>query len=283
MKKSTIVSYYQSSQWLYRFYCYNEETLGMHFGLWDKSTKNRQDAILNENQRVIQKTGIRRTMRVLDAGCGVGGTALYIARETGARVYGISLDPKQIALARQYATKRHLTPLVDFSAQDYCKTRFPNNFFDVVYAIESVCHANSKLTFLKEAHRILKPEGILHILDGYVARKPATHEERSFVRDFCWAFAVPDLLTPHRMTSLMNKAGFIRIKRTDLTHRVYPTVVDFRRTFHIGIQLVCRIAKFIPREPFRAIYRNYLAMRSVERGYALKIASYDELYAQKQK
>lgn len=78
-----VIEYYQSSLWLYRLFCYTPETFGLHLGFWDHATKNRQEAILNENQAVIELGKINKHSKALDVGCGIGGTAFYIAKKDG--------------------------------------------------------------------------------------------------------------------------------------------------------------------------------------------------------
>lgn len=99
-------TYYNSSQWLYRTFFYNLRSLGKHHGFWDRDTKNIHEAMLNENQVIIDLANIKSSQNVLDAGCGVGGTAIYIAKKTGANVCGISVIPKEIRLAKKYAQKK---------------------------------------------------------------------------------------------------------------------------------------------------------------------------------
>ncbi len=190
VSKKDVVEYYNTSQWLYSLFCYDQRSLGMHFGFWDGKTKNHHDAILHENQVVSDTAGIKKGMKVLDAGCGVGGTALYIAGHTGAHVWGISITPKQIVLANSYAKKRHLEDLTTFSVQDYTKTNFPNSFFDVIVGLESICCASPKSTFLKEAYRILKPGGKLVIADVYMAINPKITKEQYIINWFKWAFGL---------------------------------------------------------------------------------------------
>ena len=139
--KQRIKNYYNSSQKIYEIFCYSKKSLGIHFGFWDKETKNRHEAMLNENQAVIDAGKIKSKHKVLDAGCGVGGTAIYIAKNIGARVVGISFVKKHIDLAKKYAKDNGVEKLTDFQAQDYTETNFKNNSFDIVYGIESICHA----------------------------------------------------------------------------------------------------------------------------------------------
>ncbi len=280
MNNDEIIRYYQNSQWMYRLFCYTPKTLGMHFGFWDEKTKNRQEAILNQNREIIRVGKIRADMRILDAGCGVGGTAFYIAQTTGASVWGISLDAKQIQLAKQYAQKQHVIPLTHFSTQDYTHTNFPDNFFDVVYGIESICYASPKTTFLKETYRILKPEGLVIIHDGYLTHLPKTPQERRILKNFTWAFVLPPMTTNDHMLHDMSKAGFVHNTSINMLKKVLPSVRYFRR-WGILTQLVCMISPYIPIKPIQAIYHNYLAIKSAEEGYRVGLADYPEHYGQK--
>lgn len=219
-------------------------------------------------------------MKILDAGCGVGGTALYIAQTTGASVWGISLDPKQIQLAKHYARQRHIAPLTHFSAQDYTHTNFPDNYFDVVYGIESICYASPKTTFLKEAYRILRPGGVVIIHDGYLTHLPKTPQEQRILSNFTWSFVLPPMITKDHMHRDMTKTGFIHNTSITMLKKVLPSVRYFRR-WGILTQLVCMISQYIPVKPVQAIYHNYLAIKSAEEGYRVGLADYREHYGQK--
>lgn len=273
MTQNEVVNYYQSSQWLYRLFIYNSSSLGMHFGFWDTQTKNRQEAILNENRSIIELGHITKNMRILDAGCGVGGTAVYIAKQTGATVYGITLDPQQVRLAKQNASKRKLDHLTEFSAQDYTHTGFPDNYFDIVYGIESICYASPKSAFLKEAYRILKPHGKIIVADGYLARKTETAHEKQVIRDFCTAFVLPEFITENEMLSQIKKSNYVNLHHHDKTKQTLQTV-DFFNRLTISTSIPCHIAKYIPSKYTQAMYANYLAMVSTKKAYDMEIFTY---------
>ncbi|MBU2051803.1 class I SAM-dependent methyltransferase [Patescibacteria group bacterium] len=224
-----IKHYYDSSQLLYRLFCYNSKTLGMHHGFWDRSTKTIAQAIINENQAMIDLAGIKTGDKVLDAGCGVGGTSIYIAKKTGARVYGISLSSNQVRLAKSYSRKHGVSQLTQFQVEDFTKTKFPANFFDIVYGIESICHAFPKRAFLNEARRVLKPGGKIVIADGYCRRQPANRKENEIIEDFTRSFALHELLTYQQMSQSLRRAGFIKIRAFDKTNSVKPSVEHFFR------------------------------------------------------
>src|SRR5688500_934131 len=96
-RNDAIVEYYNSSQFYYTHFW---SRTALHYGLWYDDTRNLAEAIRNTDKLVIQVLAITSADVVLDAGCGVGGTAMYIAETTGARVAGVTLSDVQLSIAR---------------------------------------------------------------------------------------------------------------------------------------------------------------------------------------
>src|SRR5206468_7584773 len=105
------------------------------------------DALQNTNKVMAEQVNITPNDRILDAGCGIGGSALWMAKNKRAEVVGISISGKQIEKAKTVAKQAKVDHLVSFSVIDYLDTGFPNESFEVVWAIESVCHAEKKEDF----------------------------------------------------------------------------------------------------------------------------------------
>ena len=66
----------------------------VHYGFWDKETKTVEEALLNENNFLAKVADIKSSDKVLDAGCGVGGSSVWIAKNIGARVIGHHFERK---------------------------------------------------------------------------------------------------------------------------------------------------------------------------------------------
>jgi sterol 24-C-methyltransferase len=81
-------------------------------------------------------------MKVLDVGCGVGGPAREMVKFTGAHVTGLNNNDYQIDRATHYAHKQGLSDKMAFVKGDFMQMSFPDNSFDVVYAIEATVHAS---------------------------------------------------------------------------------------------------------------------------------------------
>lgn len=221
-------------------------------------------------------------MKVLDAGCGVGGTAIYIAKKTGAKVWGITLSQNQVNLANKYSNVNSVANLTDFSKQDYHQTNFPENFFDFVYGIESICHAHPKSKFLREAFRILKPGGRIIIADGYCSRTPRTQHEKKIIKEFVSSYALKELITTNKMEREIKKSGFTNLDSINKTKEVEPSV---RYYYKITNRLapIIKIVSKIPIVPLRAIKENALAAKSLVEAFKINLAAYYIHYAEKSK
>lgn len=197
-------------------------TGGIHYGFWNKNTKNHKEALLNTNKVLADEAHIKKDDYVLDAGCGVGGSALWLAEKIGCRVHGVTITPSQVDKARQSSQNKNLTDKLTFTKQDFLHTNFPDATFDVVWAIESVCHAENKSDFIHEAHRVLKKGGRLVISDGFLMREPSTNRERKWLNEFLEGWALSNLANKDDFTQRLRDAGFKNVKVTNMKEEVLP-------------------------------------------------------------
>lgn len=275
-----VVHYYDTSQIWYRLVCYGSHNLGMHHGYWEEGVTNRYQSMDSQNQSIITYGKIHSKQRVLDAGCGIGGTAIYIAKKTGAHVTGITLSKRQVALAKRNALKHGVAHITDFQVQDYAKTSFDDNTFDIVYGLESICYAFPKDAFLTEAYRILKPGGVLIIEDGYATRYPQNENEKRIIQKFERAFEIKKLVTYTEMSQHIKKAGFEKLKEVDRMLKVIPTIDYFYKIFRLTRPLT-KILSYVPFETFKALDRNIIALLTEKEAMGIDLATYYDHIAYK--
>lgn len=98
--------------------------------------------------------------KVLDVGCGFGGTSRYLAKKLGpkASVTGITLSPKQVERGTELA-KEQGVPNAKFQVTNALDMTFADNSFDIVWACESGEHMPDKELYINEMMRVLKPGG----------------------------------------------------------------------------------------------------------------------------
>jgi len=225
-----IAEYYDQTQRLYKAFWHRDKSYAIHYGYWDIKTKNHQEALLNQNRFMADALKIHPGAKILDAGCGIGGSALWLAKNFDVHVIGITLSRGQLEEARKLANNHKLQERVEFGAQDYLHTNFAKNSFDIVWGLESVCHAKRKKEFLTEAYRVLKPGGKIVVADGFLKRDVKDSEEEIY-KDFIDGFVLPNIAKVDDFKKWMKEADFKNVKFWDNTEEAKPSSrIMYRRT-----------------------------------------------------
>jgi tocopherol O-methyltransferase len=229
---SDIIHYYDSARSHYSYFWKLNEAHSLHYGYWDNSTKSFTDALLKINAVMADRVGIKDGMRVLDTGCGEGGSVAWLAAHFDMEVTGITLSKKQCETGNALLASKNLGGKIEVA--NYCKTHFPDNHFDVVWAIESVCHASDKRAYLKEMFRILKPGGRL-VLADFFAKKELNGAEQKAMNSWSHAWAVPSFESAERFADAAKTVGFEEVNMEDISNHVVKSVKRLYRMFYIGL------------------------------------------------
>lgn len=232
-----IVAYYDNCQVDYQLVWHLNSRMCMHYGYWDETTPNLRSALTNMNNRLAEFAGIKQGDRILDAGCGVGGSSIYLAKTLGCKTVGITLSDKQIGKCINNAEKHNVSGSCTFEKQNYLETTFPDNSFDIVWGIESVCYAFDKYDFLKEAYRVLKPGGKVVVADFYSNNvKPHTPEAK-LMKNWTDTWAIKEYADVNEFWDKMDKAGFKNRKQVDVTQNVIRSINRLYYCFFPGLPL----------------------------------------------
>src|SRR5215210_4426345 len=116
---SVVARYYDRVQWLYNLGWSAGGTRSLHYGLWWDDTRSLAEAIVNGDRFVAEKLAVHASDHVLEMGCGVGGTSVFLAKTFGCRVTGITISRVQLEQAAKYAVASGVRHLVQFVLMDY--------------------------------------------------------------------------------------------------------------------------------------------------------------------
>ena len=95
-KTNEIIQYYNTCESDYRMFWDLDRSMAMHAGFWDETTRTLTDALKRENEILAEYAQIKSHEKVLDAGCGVGGSSIFLAQHYGCKVTGITLSAHQV-------------------------------------------------------------------------------------------------------------------------------------------------------------------------------------------
>ena len=193
------------------------DLLACHFGLWGPDTTTDREALERANHTLVQGCDLGPGRRVLDAGCGVGGTAITLAEAYGVHVTGLTICEPHIAVAAEHAERRGVGHLVDFSYGDFADLPFPDASFDAVLNHESFCYARDKLAYLRGVYRVLRPGGRWQALEGLLSGEPLSEaqEECHAVAQRGWR--MPPLEPWRDVVAALEEAGLEEIRVQDLS------------------------------------------------------------------
>ncbi|KYK33170.1 MAG: hypothetical protein AYK22_01280 [Thermoplasmatales archaeon SG8-52-3] len=207
-----------------------DKTNCIHHGYYEKGIRTHIQSVLNMNDFIARLLEInsndKQTKKILDAGCGIGGTAIYLAKKySHINFIGITNVSKHIEMAKILAKENNVIFNTDFILKDFIKTGFPSNQFDAIYLLESSCYAFNKNILLHEMYRILKPGGVLVIIDVFLTNVKFNPFLKIIYIWFCKGWGLKNLIKLVKFSDSLTTEGFQNIETIDLTKNVMRTIL----------------------------------------------------------
>nr|XP_027208522.1 phosphoethanolamine N-methyltransferase 1-like [Penaeus vannamei] len=168
---------------------------------------------------LLIKMGLRPGMRVLDVGCGTGGSAFYMARHYGVHVHGVDLSTNMIDIAKDRLNReeKYLQSMIKFEVGDITKVQYDNASYDIIYSRDTILHIPNKEDLYRTLQAWLKPGGKLFVTDYCRGDQEHSQEFLDYVKRRGY-----DLRTVKAYGKVLEEAGFKDVQAVDMT----PTFIS---------------------------------------------------------
>jgi len=207
-----------------------DQTHCIHHGYYEKGIRTHVQSVINMNDfigRLLKlDSEIKQYKKILDAGCGIGGTVVYFAKKfPDIKFTGINIVPDHIEMAKNLAKEKKVLSNTDFFVKDFIDTDLSSNQFDAIYLMESSCYALQKQMLIREMYRILKPGGILVITDVFRTFFELNPILTNIYNSFCKGWGLSDLIDIEEFIFYLEKERFHNIVNKTITKHVTRTIL----------------------------------------------------------
>ena len=219
--------------------------------------------------------------KVLDVGCGIGGTSRHIAKTFGpdTRVTGITLSPKQVERATELAAEQNL-PNASFRVMNALAMDFPDDTFDLVWACESGEHMPDKKKYVEEMIRVLKPGGTIVIATWCQRETPPafTAEEEKNLKFLYEEWAHPYFVSIEEYCRLME--GTDKMATVGSANWVKNTIRSWRHSIWVGVWDPWPVVFKGPRIWYKTI-REIVTLERMHRAFDCDLMTYGMMKGKK--
>ena len=176
--------------------------------------------------KLLEALQCKRGSKILDAGCGVGHVALYVARMGGLLVEGIDLTPHHIVKARKNIQATGMSTFVSVRHGDYHKLEnFDDADFDGIYTMETLVHSTEPRKVLCEFLRLLKPGGclVMHEYDHVrIEKAPKSFANEAKIINSIVGMPAFETWEIDGLEELAREVGFEHVQAIDMSKHIVP-------------------------------------------------------------
>ena len=224
----TVRQYYDHNTARFLRHGQHEHTRNIHQPLWAEGISSVEQAVSYSNRLVLKqlnKLGQNRSdqeLQVLDLGCGVGSSVLYLAEHFAqpAQFTGISISSVQIEYAQRFGEEHIRGQRCRFLTGDFLDlpTLPP---IDLAFAIEAFLHATDAQRFFAQVAQKLKPGGKLILIDDFLTPRgeqgKLSQKQVAWLADFRSGWLAGSLVSEQRAVALAAQNGLAFRESQNLT------------------------------------------------------------------
>ncbi|MEC4815051.1 MAG: methyltransferase domain-containing protein [Scytonema sp. PMC 1069.18] len=196
-----------------------------YYGADGQEKKDRRQAQIDLVEELLKWANVLDAENILDVGCGIGGSSLYLVEKYHAKATGITLSPVQAQRAKERAQELGLSARAHFQVADAQAMPFDDNSFDLVWSLESGEHMPDKTKFMQECYRVLKPGGKLIMVTWChrpIDNLPLTVDEKKHLNEIYRVYCLPYVISLPEYENIARQLGLQDIRTADWSKAVAP-------------------------------------------------------------
>jgi ubiquinone/menaquinone biosynthesis C-methylase UbiE len=219
-----------------------------HFGWYDSdhTVWRFRSAVKRMESVLAAKLDLPADASVLDAGCGMGVVAQFLASQAGLRVTGIDRLDWDLKTAIASAARKGLSDRTSFKWGDFHRLDFPDESFDGAYTMESLVHSDKPDAVISELFRVLRPGGRLAFFEySHAPKEELSTEAYAVLKRVCAEAALPAWLEFEHgvLEQKLASAGFGNVASENVTARILPMFRAFSLLGRVPYVLARRLGK----------------------------------------
>lgn len=215
----------------------------IHRAVWGPGVTSRDAAFHHVEDRLLALLPAG-PVRVVDLGCGVGGSLLHLASRRGDLTGdGVTISPAQADVGARLVDEAGLTGRVRVREGDFLAPPADLAGADLAFSIEAFVHGPDPAGYFRAAAALLRPGGLLALCDdvlGVPGRTPSPREERLLAR-FRTGWRIGSLLAVPDLVAAAGAAGLRLVGDDDLTGHL-----ELRRPRDLAVTVGVALTRGLP-------------------------------------
>lgn len=265
----SISKYYKTNRFFYTFLSNRDNFI--HMAISRNGKLRKEDFLVQV--KIVEKYINTNTKNILELATGRGANLIYLAKKyPNINLVGIDLPNGQLDFAiKNGGGLRNFKPEVgDF----HDLSKYSDNFFDIVFIIEALCHSSQKEKVIKEAKRVLKDKGIFIVIDGFADKSNLNKDELLAKKLVEKSMTVASFDNYNSFIKMLINNNLRIVLEEDYSLQIMPSLRRFEKDAKILLFLPTFIAKLLLKLFPQDFTKNAIAGYLMPELIKLRLAKY---------
>ena len=203
----------------------------IHHGYYLTGKESKEEATENLIKLIASKAKIKKGSKLLDIGCGIGGTSFWLAKNYSCDVTGITISPVQVEMAEKISSEINISNKPKFRIMDANNLDIRDKY-NVLWAVEMISHLQKRNEFFNKCANILDQKGKFCIADWFKEENLNKNKEERYIRP----------INDRMMVSLQSSKDYIKgLERNGLKLIYHEDISDrVKKTWDFCLDIIKR-------------------------------------------